>query len=154
MKTERLPKILITAFVFALVIYVLMFSFIQNRRTRKGPWKITFQSDATGRPALMIEQTKLNISQKIVFPDEQIAEKNLEQLRVFEDPNQTNAPFGEIVFQDLTFLPGTVTFNFFGHGVEVIPRVLTIDKQEHPWKNSETITVTGEGKFTPRPQHH
>jgi hypothetical protein len=154
MKTERLPKILITAFVFALVIYVLMFSFIQNRRTRKGPWRITFQSDANGRPALMIEQTRLNISQKIVFANEQIAEKNLEQLRVFEDPNQTNAPFGEVVFQDLTFLPGTVTFNFFGHGVEVIPRVLTIDKQEHPWKNGETITVTGKGKFTPRPKQH
>jgi hypothetical protein len=69
---------------------------------------------------------------------------------VFDDPTQTNVPFGEVIFQDLTFLPGTVTFNFFGHEVELLPRTLIIDKQEHAWKTGEVISITGPGKFQPR----
>ena len=78
-----------------------------------------FLTDATGTPSLRVEQAKLNVSRKIVFADQQVALTNLIQEIVFDDPTKTNAPFGEIVFQDLTFLPGTVTFNFFGHEVEL-----------------------------------
>ena len=42
---------------------------------------------------------------------------------------------------DTTFLPGTLTFQFFGHEIELLPRVLVLDRQEHPWRSGEVVTV-------------
>jgi hypothetical protein len=130
----------------ALALYILAFASMQSCRTSKGPWELVFFSDNTGTPGLLITQPKLNISERVIFTDRKLPQNNLTRERRFDDPTKTNAPFGEIIFQDLTFLPGTVTFNFFGHEIELLPRVLTIDKQEHAWKNGEVISVAGPGK--------
>jgi hypothetical protein len=42
---------------------------------------------------------------------------------------------------DLRFLPGTVTFQLYGHEVELLPRALMIDRQEHPWKPDSVINL-------------
>jgi hypothetical protein len=42
---------------------------------------------------------------------------------------------------DTTFLPGTVALELFNHEVELLPRVLVIDRQEHPWLSESTITL-------------
>jgi hypothetical protein len=42
---------------------------------------------------------------------------------------------------DTTFLPGTVTFQIFGHEIELLPRVLIIDHQERPWLANGSITL-------------
>ena len=149
MKSENLPKILLIGFGFALVIYISAFGFIQHRRTQRGPWQVVFMTDLAAKPGLLVKNSKLNISQRITFSDQVLSETNFTQSFVFDDPTQTNVPFGEIVFQDLTFLPGTVTFNFFGHEVELLPRTLIIDKHEHVWKTGEVVSVTGTGKFKP-----
>jgi hypothetical protein len=149
MKSDRLTKILLIGFILALVIYFASFSFIQHRRTFRGPWNVEFSSDTTGIPNLLVKNPNLKISQKIIFPDHKIPEVNLAQQFTFDDPTKTNVPFGEIIFQDLTFLPGTVTLNLFGHEVELLPRVLIVDKQEHPWKTDQAVSITGEGKFKP-----
>lgn len=151
MKSERLPKILLIAFGSALALYILAFASMQSCRTTKGPWQVVFLSDAAGTPGLLVTQPQLKISERIIFPKQKLAQSNLAQTVVFDDPTKTNAPFGEIVFQDLTFLPGTVTFNLFGHEVELLPRVLIVDKQEYVWKTDEVISVTGAGTFKARP---
>jgi hypothetical protein len=53
-----------------------------------------------------------------------------------------DVPFGKCVFMDTTFLPGTLAFELFGHEIQLIPRVLTIDKQEQPWRSNVIIPVT------------
>ena len=50
-------------------------------------------------------------------------------------------PFGNCVFMDTTFLPGTVTLQLFGHEIELLPRVLVIDRQEHSWRPGNTIAL-------------
>ena len=50
-------------------------------------------------------------------------------------------PFGNCVFMDTTFLPGTITFQLFGHEIELLPRVLVIDRQEHPWRPDTAIAL-------------
>jgi hypothetical protein len=42
---------------------------------------------------------------------------------------------------DTTFLPGTVTFELFGHEIELLPRVLMIDHEERPWLSNHPITL-------------
>ncbi|MEP6662646.1 MAG: hypothetical protein ABJC04_03180 [Verrucomicrobiota bacterium] len=147
MKLPPLTKSLIALFASVLAIYFVVFGLIQHQRTFRGPWNVTFSTDAEGIPKLLVEHIHLQISEQIFFPEMKMDVTNLSQKMVFDDPTKTNAPFGEIVFQDLTFLPGTVTFNFSGHEVELLPRRLSVDKKEYLWKKGDVISVTGEGKF-------
>jgi hypothetical protein len=128
------------AFAIALVLYIAGFGWIQHRRVFKGPWEITFVTDAAGRPSLMISEPMLRISQGIVFPGQKIAPANLTRVQRFEEA-VTNLPFGEMIFQDPTFLPGTVTMRLFGHEIELLPRVLIVDKKEIPWRSEQKVEV-------------
>jgi hypothetical protein len=65
---------------------------------------------------------------------------------VFTGPGDT-APFGEIIFFDTTYLPGTVTLDFFGHEVEIMGRTLILNFKEHPWQSGEVITLKPESKW-------
>jgi hypothetical protein len=128
------------AFAIALVLYIASFAWIQHRRVCKGPWEITFASDAAGQPSLIITQKIVKISEKLTFPGKKIAPANLARVQRFEEA-VTNLPFGEMIFQDPTFLPGTVTMRLFGHEIELLPRVLIIDKKEIPWRAGQTFEV-------------
>jgi hypothetical protein len=77
---------------------------------------------------------------KIVFPGARTALTNLSTSVLFDNPIKT-VPFGKFVFHDLMYLPGTVTLELFGHEIELLPRVLIIDRKEYPWKSGATISL-------------
>lgn len=139
-KPDGILKHLAIAFGIAIVLYAISFSWIEHRRTFRGPWRITFLTDNAGRPSLRIAQAYLKISEQIDFPQTNIGPKNLSADRVFKN-EETNLPFGKWVFQDPTFLPGTVTMQLFGHEVELLPRVLILDKKEIPWETGGKVSV-------------
>jgi hypothetical protein len=118
------------AFAIAIVFYIVFFSWMTHRREGKGPWQITFVADTNGTPSLDIQQQKLNLSKRITFDGAKIAPTNA-VVRFYQ--GTTEIPFGKMLFQDPTFLPGTVTMEQFGHKVELLPRVLVIDKKEYAW---------------------
>jgi hypothetical protein len=140
MRSDGAIKHFAIAFAIAVVFYVAGFGWIQHRRVFKGPWEITFATDGAGRPSLMISEPMLGISQKIAFPARKIAPANLARVERFDEA-VTNLPFGEMIFQDPTFLPGTVTLRLFGHEIELLPRVLIIDKKEIPWRAGQTVEL-------------
>jgi hypothetical protein len=139
MRQEGILKHFVAALVIAVVFYLVVFTWIERRRTANGPWQITFQSDGAGVPALSIAEPKLKILQSVRFSGGKAA-PNLSQTFTFLDETPV-LPFGEMVFQDPTFLPGTVTMRIFGHSVELVPRVLYIDGKEHPWQSTNVINV-------------
>ena len=101
-------------------------------------------TEPSGAPAIIVNQPKLNIANlKIVFLGE--TGTNLQSAVVFDFP-QKPVPFGKLKFEDLTYLPGTVTFDFFGHEVELLPRTLYINRKAHPWSSNETITLSATDK--------
>jgi hypothetical protein len=132
MRSDGILKHFAICFVIAVVLYIVSFSWIEHRRTFKGPWEITFASDGAGHPSLFISEPRLGISRGIDFPGQKIPALHLSRQEKF-DETVTNLPFGEMLFQDPTFLPGTVTMKLFGHEIELLPRVLIIDKKEIPW---------------------
>jgi hypothetical protein len=140
MRSDGLLKHLAICSVIAVVFYVTVFGWLQHLRTAKGPWTADFRADTAGRPALLIFQTNLNISETIAFPGQNVQPSNFSRTIIFE-ATPPELPFGQLIYQDPTFLPGTVTLHMFGHQVEFLPRVLTIDKQEYPWKNGAVIEV-------------
>ena len=151
-------KHFVFAFALAIGLYAASYSFIEHMRQRKGGWQVTFVSDAAGHPLLIISQPKLNLSNvQLRFPEERIPETNASQTVIFDAPRKI-APFGEIIFIDTTFLPGTVTFDFFGHEVQLLPRVLTVNGREIPWHSDMTIQLPTAEKLPPdrrrRPRRH
>jgi hypothetical protein len=146
MKAASPAKHFIFAFLIAIVLYVVFYTAIEHRRTRNGPWQATFASDGTNAPTIVINQPKLKIANvKLVFPDNKAPATNA--MVVFDPPRPVpfNLPFGQCIFLDTTFQPGTVVFNIYGHEIQLIPRVLTIDKKEYPWQSESTISLTGQG---------
>jgi len=151
MKSDNLLRHLAVPFVIAVVVYVISYSWIEHRRTRKGPWEVTFTNDASGAPALIINQPSLAITNlEIMFPGET---NRASATMKFTQPQPVPwaLPYGKCVFMDTTFLPGTITIDLFGHEIELIPRVLTIDQKEMPWAANKIISVAGTNAVQPRP---
>jgi hypothetical protein len=150
MKLQGLAKHFILAFLLALAGYVAFYQTIEHRRTRNGPWQVTFTRNTAGAPAIVIAQSRLAITNvQICFPGESLpvtldlpeTEQRLSLLFAQPRPVPYDVPFGQCVFMDTTFLPGTVTLDLFGHEIELLPRALIIDRQDHPWQPDATIAL-------------
>jgi hypothetical protein len=138
MRNDGILKHLGLALLMAVVFYVAGFSWMEHLRLGKGPWEVTFRADAAGRPSLWIVQTNLGIGEAVWFSPPAAGVSNLCRVVRFVQ-GTTELPFGEMIYQDPTFLPGTVTMRLFGHRIELLPRVLSIDKKEYPWRAGSQI---------------
>ena len=151
MRSSGLTKPVLVGLLLALVVYIGGFSFDEYLRTRRGPWQVTFARETNGAPAIILNQPRLRIANlKILFVGETAS--NAPATVEFDVP-QKPVPFGKVKFEDLTYLPGTVTFDFFGHEIELIPRTLYVNRKAHPWESNRTITLTTNDKpsFLPEP---
>jgi hypothetical protein len=149
MKSDNLLRHLMVPFGIAVLIYVVFYTWIEHRRTRKGPWEVTFTNSVSGAATLVINQPALAVTNlQITFPGE-TARTNASLS--FSRPQEVpwDLPYGKCVFMDTTFLPGTITIDLFGHEIELIPRVLTIDHQEMPWVSDKTILVAETNAVAP-----
>ena len=50
------------------------------------------------------------------------------------------------IMADMTFLPGVITFNLFGHEVELLPRALIVNKKDIPWSSAANVVLRPEAK--------
>ena len=132
-----------------LIVYVVVFSWVENKRRNNGPWEITFtQSDSS--PALLINHTKLGLTNVTIILPGAIAPANLPQTVRFEHGRVApfDLPFGKCIFLDTLYLPGTVTCEVFGHEIQILPRTMTIDHVERPWQSGEKILLTNRPSVT------
>lgn len=150
-KKDNLVRILATAFGLSVLIYVVCFSGMQYLREHKGGWHVEFRTDAENHPSVVVSQPALGIvNQTFSFPEQTGPRANYTRTIVFDGP-LTNAPFGEVIFQDPTFLPGTLTFNFWGHELEFMPRTMVVNFEEIAWHTRTNLVLTGQGKHVVRP---
>src|SRR5213596_3218864 len=150
MQPSGVARPVLVGLLLAVAIYAAGFALDQHLRARRGPWEVTFTTEPSGSPALIVKQPKLNIANlKIVFLGETAT--NFQGSVVFDVP-QKPVPFGKVKFEDLTYLPGTVTFDFFGHEIELLPRTLYINRHARPWNSNETITLSAADKPVALPE--
>jgi hypothetical protein len=137
------------AFLLAVIVYVCFFSCDSHLRHRKGAWQVMFGSEAS-EPMITINEPNLGIRNvRVIFAGEKTT--NLVQTVVFDVPAK-EIPFGRVKFEDLTYLPGSEVFDFFGHEVQLMPHALTVNKKEIPWKNEEVIQARADEKLPPVPE--
>jgi hypothetical protein len=152
MKRERFLTHVLLALGLALGIYALLFGAIEHRRNRQGPWRVAFTAAANAAPCLIVNQTALGITNvQLVFgaapaPTHSAVVVDFAQARATPFPT----PYGRCVFLDTLSLPGTVVLELFGHQVQFMPRVLTIDRAERPWRSDEVIRLPA-GGLSPLP---
>lgn len=141
MKSLGTLKHFVVAFFIALAVYAVFYLGIEHRRTRQGPWVVTF-TNSPADPTLVINQPSLQITNLAISFPRQTAPPVSVTAR-FEQPQQWpfDVPFGQCLFEDTTFLPGTVVFKMFGHEIQLLPRTLTIDKVEWPWVSNTNIVL-------------
>ena len=120
-------------------------------RQRGGPWVMFQDRLADGTPVVRLEHHKLLASGGVTltFPGELAPARftNAPLMRVFNNPGTNLLPYGPVEFLDVTFLPGTVAVDVFGHLIEAIPRTLFIDGREIPWVTGTNIVVPMTGKL-------
>lgn len=151
MKSDQLGKQILIVFIVSLAAYIGFYQFDKWTRLHHGPWQATFASE-NGVPSLTVSETNLKISGvKIAFPGEAATNPTTPITVTFDDVTKTNLPFGKVIFHDLTYLPGTMTMNFFGHEIELLPRTLVVNRKPVPWENGRVITVKPEEKLPPDP---
>jgi len=135
-------KHFVLAFFIALVLYVVAYRAIEHRRTRNGPWLVTF-TNHSGAPTLVVNEPQLGISNVTISFPGQSASFTSQTMR-FDPPQEVPfaLPFGYCVFEDTTFQPGTIVISNVWHEVQLMPRALTLDKREVPWQSGAVITLT------------
>ena len=149
MKPDHIWKQLLAVFICAVVGYMLVFGWIENNRRKNGPWQATFAS-MDGLPTLTINHSKLQLTNVTIMFVGAPAWTNLPQTVAFEHgrPAPFDLPFGKCVFIDALYLPGTAACEIFGHEIQLMPRVLTIDRVERPWRSGEKILLTNQPSAT------
>jgi len=165
MQAKGQVKHFVLAFLLALMGYIIFYQGIEYWRVRKGPWQVTFMRDSEHAAAITIDQPSLAITNvQITFAVEPLPATNAPQTfppdlsraqpPITNSPSSTvtlrfaksrpvpyEVPFGKCVFLDMISLPGTVTFELLGHEIQLLPRVLIIDGQEHRWQSDTTIAL-------------
>jgi hypothetical protein len=131
----------ILAFLIAIVLYFVSFYGVEHLRTRHGPWRVAFTSEASV-PVLVINEPQLGITNlKLTFPGQSAPATNVTM--IFAQPQEVpfDVPFGQCLFEDTTFQPGTIAFQLFGHEIQLLPRTLTIDKKEISWQSDVALPI-------------
>lgn len=137
MKSGITPKSIALLFPIVLVAYFGVFHGLEHLRHRKGAWEVAFRTTEQGQPLVVVSQPSLGLTDaRLIFHGETTTNAP-HQIRF--DRVQQSAPFGKVIYEDLTFLPGVVTFDLFGHEVELLPRVLIANKKEIPWRSGQTV---------------
>lgn len=146
MKSDSLFRHIVVPFAIAVVVYIVFYTLIEHRRTVKGPWRVTFTSDASHEATLVIDQPVSGITNAgIIFKDQILPTNFSASVLTFEQPKPVpcDVPFGKCIFMDTTFLPGTLVLEAFGHEVQLLPRTLLIDRKEQGWHSGTTLLISG-----------
>ena len=150
MKSDGFPKSFIVVGAAVIALYFVFFYGIEGCRHRKGPWEVTFGTNSSG-PTLTVTQPALRINHLITCFGETTTATNLPQTVRFDVPKRA-VPFGKVIYEDLTQLPGVVTFDLFGHEVELLPRVLIVNKRQIAWNSQRSVELWPTNKLAQPPK--
>ena len=143
-------KAIALLFFCVLALYFGVFQGIEFLRHRKGAWVIDFQTASDGSPALNVSQPALGLSNFTLVVRGETMTNAAGQVSF--DRVLRPVPFGRVIYEDLTFLPGVLTFDLYGHEVELLPRFLVADKQQIPWQSGASIDLWPTNKPAVPPQ--
>ena len=150
MKPAAAAKPFLIVFLVVLALYLGSFYGLEFLRHHQGPWQLEFGANTQNEPTVTIRQPASRLTNlTLVFHGEKVTNQaGSVSFGAVKQP----VPFGRLLYQDLTFLPGVLTFDFYGHEIEMLPRVLVVNKREFPWQSGTTIDLWPTNKPATPPQ--
>ena len=145
-------------FVIAIVVYAFFYSTDQSLRSKDGGWEVTCTTNQVGTPMLLVNLPSKGITNcAVVFNGEKLPPDFKPVTTNLVTPTQlpVAVPIGQWFYADLTYLPGVVTFNFFGedgnatgrrHEVELLQLGLVVNREKHDWKPALKIEASPKDK--------
>lgn len=137
---DKLWRHLLTAFLIAVAVYAAAFFLIEKRRVVHTPWVVSYETAATGETIVEVRQESRGLGPATIkipspAPVTPLTRTNV----VFGNPQPVPRamPVGTCVFEDLTFLPGTVVLRVHGVEIQMLPRALTVNTNEFSWATRE-----------------
>ena len=155
---DNMLPFVVGMFVIAIAVYAIFYSTDQTLRSKDGGWEVTFTTNQMGMPVLQLSLPSKGIENcSVVFKGEKLPPDFKPVTTNLVTPTQlpVAVPFGQWFYADLTYLPGVVTFNFFGedgnatgrrHEVELLQRGLVVNRKKHDWKTALKIEVSPKDK--------
>ena len=138
-------------FAATIAVYLGVFYFVENNRVKDGPWEVQFTKNAENQPQVIVSHQVYGVQDlTITMVDETAPEDFNPETMTFTEPRPYpfDIPFGRVIFQDLTFQPGTLTMHLMdGYEIELIKRTLIVNKKEHPWGTTSAVEVKAEEKL-------
>ena len=144
MHRERFLRHVLAAFLLSAVLYAGLYWFIESRRVAHGPWIVSFATNTIGVVGVQIRQESHDLGPVTIrFAAAQPSGSNSLSKIAFDSPKPVpfDVPGGQCVFQDTTFLPGTVVLKFGSTTVQMVQRVLNIGTNEFSWRAGMVIAV-------------
>lgn len=148
MKKDRLWIHLALVAAGALLVYAAVFAWVEHRRTRLGPWEITFVHEPPEAPRLLINHQRLGIRDVTVTLPTLTNSPATNVTMQFGPGRETpfEVPFGRCTHQDPLFLPGVVALELGQQRIQIFPRALNVNEVEHAWETGLRLEAAG---FTP-----
>jgi hypothetical protein len=146
MHQERFSRHLLAAFLLSVVLYATLYWFIEGRRVVHGPWIVSFVTNESAVVEVQVRQESLKLGPVTIrFMAAQPIDSNAWHQVAFDTPKPVpfNVPGGRCVFQDTTFLPGTVVLDLGSTTLQMLPRTLNVGTNEFPWRAGTVIVVDG-----------
>ena len=143
---------LATVFGTILAVYCLVFILDGFLRKRKGPWNVSFEKGNPGEVVIQISHEKLKIhgaQVRIQASPETLASFTNTVIK-FQSPAD-KPPVGQLLYTDLTFLPGVVTLEIEGQEIELLPRSLVVNRSARGWDSSAPILLTPKDRLPEGP---
>lgn len=137
---NSIVKILLIALLASVVFYFGGFSLNEYLRQRRGPWEITFASPNPQTTSITIAQPHLHVG-PVTLNFTNATEILPSATTVRFDTPRTTIPLGQVKYDDLTYLPGVVTLDLLGHEIEMLPRLLYIDRQPFQWTDISELSL-------------
>ena len=151
-------------FFIALSVYVLTYSTDQNLRRKDGGWEVSYTTNQTGTPMMVVNLPSAGITNRtVIFNGETVPPyfKTYATNYVIPTHLPVAVPFGQWFHGDLTYLPGVVTFNVFGadanttglrHEVELQKRGLVVNRQRYDWNGTPVEVSPADKRDWPVPE--
>ena len=155
---DNMLPFVVGMFVIAIAVYAIFYSTDQTLRSKDGGWEVTFTTNQMGAAVLQLSLPSKGIENcSVVFNGEKLPPDFKPVTTNLVTPTQlpVAVPFGQWFYADLTYLPGVVTFNFFGedgnatgrrHEVELLQLGLVVNREKHDWKPALKIEVSPKDK--------
>jgi hypothetical protein len=148
MNRDRLSHHLLIAFLLALALYVVGYWFIESRRIVQTPWRVSFEPAGPDHIEVVVRQETLGLGPvriRVATTNSTLPVPAPEVAFNTPKPVPFPVPGGQCVFQDTTFLPGTVVLEIAGVAIQMLPRALTIGTNEFAWSTNRLIVVPAAG---------